>query len=218
MTSGPTWEPIDAVRYLGNRSSGRMGAEIARAAVEAGHRVTLLAGPSSIEPDAHPDLEIARFQSAADLDRELRERWPDHDLLLMAAAVADYRPRTSDATDGKTRRGSDAISLVLDPVPDLLAGLADLPHPRGTRIGFALEPADHLLERAADKLARKRLHAIVANPLETMESDRIEGTLLLPDGRSTRPEGAAIGKREFAQWLVREAFRLHAARVAATAG
>ena len=167
VTAGPTWESIDAVRYLGNRSSGRMGAEIARAAAGLGHSVTLLRGPGTVDPGPHPQIEAIRFQSAEDLSRELQDRWPGHDLLLMAAAVADFRPRMVADPGTELRRDGESMTLELDPVPDLLAGLAGTPH-RGTRIGFALEPPAELMDRAGAKLARKALHAIVANPLDTM--------------------------------------------------
>lgn len=208
MTAGPTWEAIDAVRYLGNRSSGRMGTEIARAAAELGHPVTLLRGPGTVDPGRHPRIETIRFQSANELGRELHARWPSHDLLLMAAAVADFRPRVTATPGTKLRRTGTPITLELDPVPDLLAGLAKIPH-QGTRIGFALEPRAALMDHARAKLARKGLHAIVANPLETMESEEIDGTLLLADGTSRRPDQGPLPKTDFARWLVESTLAVH---------
>lgn len=215
VTAGPTWEPVDEVRYLGNRSSGRMGREIARAVAARGHGVTLLLGPGS-SPTA--DLEtsgvvVERFQSAADLDTRLRDRWPEHDLLVMAAAVADHRPIRRPGDPRKRRRADGPVTIDLEPVPDLLAGLAEIPHP-GTRIGFALEPAEELDASARRKLAAKRLHAIVANPLETMESDLIDGRLVLPDGHERRPPSSPCSKTAFAEWLVAAVADLHRARVA----
>lgn len=185
-----------------------MGAEIARAAAGLGHPVTLLRGPGTVDPGPHPQIEAIRFQSAEDLSRELQDRWPGHDLLLMAAAVADFRPRMVADPGTKLRRDGESMTLELDPVPDLLAGLAGTPH-RGTRIGFALEPPAELMDRARAKLARKALHAIVANPLDTMESDDIEGTLLLADGTSRRPGEGRLPKPEFAHWLVQGALDVH---------
>lgn len=215
VTAGPTWEPIDEVRYLGNRSSGRMGREIARAVAARGHRVTLLLGPGSVPTT---DLEssgvmVARFQSAADLDLHLRERWPEHDVLVMAAAVADHRPIRRPGDPRKRRRADGPLTIDLEAVPDLLAGLAEIPHP-GTRVGFALEPADELDASARRKLAAKRLHAIVANPLETMESDRIDGRIVLADGRERRPPSSPCSKTAFAEWLVAAVSDLHHDRVA----
>ena len=217
VTAGPTWEPIDSVRYLGNRSSGRIGAEIARAAAELGHPATLLRGPATVDPTPHPQIRTARFQSAADLDRHLRDEWPQHDLLLMAAAVADFKPRSNPDRPEKLRRDTDSLSLELDPVPDLLAGLSEIPH-RGTRIGFALEPSAELEARARSKMARKGLHGIVANPLETMESDEIEGRLLLPDGSSQGPPGRRLRKSEFAEWLIEVTLTIHLARGESASG
>lgn len=208
MTAGPTWEAIDAVRYLGNRSSGRMGTEIARAAAALGHPVTLLRGPGTVDPGRDSRIETIRFQSADELAAELEERWPSHDLLFMAAAVADFRPRDSTTPETKLRRTGTSITLELDPVPDLIAGLAKIPH-QGTRIGFALEPPAELIDQARAKLARKGLHAIVANPLETMESEEIDGTLLLADGTSRRPDLGRLPKDDFALWLVESALAIH---------
>ena len=217
VSSGPTWEPIDAVRYLGNRSSGRIGVEIARAAAQLGHPVTLLRGPGTVDPTPHPQITTVRFQSASDLDRELRDHWPGHALLFMAAAVADFKPRSTLEPQEKIRREVGPMTLELDPVPDLLAGLAGVAHP-GTRIGFALEPAAELEARARSKMAKKSLHAIVANPLETMESDEIDGTLLLPDESSLRPPGGRMDKGRFADWLVRAALSIHQERQEFPAG
>src|SRR5688500_18593761 len=91
ITAGPTREPIDAVRYISNRSSGKMGVALAAAAVAAGHEVTLLLGPG-LPTEAEPaGCRTIRFESAGDLQRLLESHWPTHDTLLMAAAVADYR-------------------------------------------------------------------------------------------------------------------------------
>ena len=103
------------------------------------------------------------------------------------------------------------MSLELDPVPDLLAGLAQIPHP-GTRIGFALEPQAELESRARAKLVRKELDAIVANPLETMESDQIDGQLHLADGTCLKPPGGRMSKGRFADWLVQAALSIHQGR------
>lgn len=207
VTAGPTWEPVDEVRYLGNRSSGRMGRAIARAATVSGHATTLLLGPGTgpaMDEDGGPGssaFTVRRFQSAVDLDTLLRDCWPDHDILVMAAAVADHRPVRRPGAPRKLRRADGATTIDLEPVPDLLAGLAGIPHP-GTRIGFALEPADELVASATRKLAAKRLHGIVANPLETMESDRIDGRLFLADGTEHAPPERPCSKTDFAAWLV----------------
>jgi phosphopantothenoylcysteine decarboxylase/phosphopantothenate--cysteine ligase len=127
----------------------------------------------------------------------------------MAAAVADYRPVAADAEDLRQRKIERAaeLTLRLEPVPDLLAAVAASARPEQRIIGFALEEAARLEERARAKLLRKRVHAVVANPLATMDAMGVEGQLLLADGTVRRPPGwpKPIGKDEFARWLVREA-------------
>src|SRR5689334_2567210 len=109
ITAGPTHEPIDAVRFIGNRSSGRVGAALAGEAAARGWEVTLLMGPGAVVPQARQDsrLEVVRFRTAADLQGLLRERVAGADVLVMAAAVADYRPKVDPKFfGGKFRRKS----------------------------------------------------------------------------------------------------------------
>src|SRR5688572_11381267 len=169
ITAGPTHEPIDQVRYVGNRSSGRMGIALAQAAIARGWPTTLALGPTELQPPNGSHLRTIRFQTAAQLEALLREQWPTHDVLLMAAAVADYRPAIP-AGSLKIKRGERPLTIELEPTPDLLLGLAEINRPGQLIIGFALEPQERLLESARRKLQSKRLHAIVANPLETMGS------------------------------------------------
>src|SRR5688500_9859369 len=91
ITAGPTHEPIDSVRYIANRSSGRMGLALAEAAMERGWATTLVLGPTPLTPTENSHLRIVRFQSTDDLQSLLGKLWPSHDVLFMAAAVADYR-------------------------------------------------------------------------------------------------------------------------------
>jgi phosphopantothenoylcysteine decarboxylase/phosphopantothenate--cysteine ligase len=170
VTAGPTHEPIDAVRFLGNRSSGRMGWSLADAAARRGWTTTLLLGPTESPLPVCSQVRVRRFRTAAQLADLLDEEWPGHDVLIMAAAVADYRP-ARPADDGKLRRDGPVV-LELEPTPDLLAGLAARTRADQVTIGFALEPAERLDVSAREKLARKSLDAIVANPLETMGSVR----------------------------------------------
>ena len=129
VTPGGTREAVDAVRFLGNRSSGKMGAAMAAAAAARGAEVTLVAGPGT------PDVPMARridVESAADLEQALADLAPASDVVVMAAAVADFRPHAP--LPGKMSRrdaGGGAVTLALEPVPDLLAGLAR--GRRGTR-------------------------------------------------------------------------------------
>jgi phosphopantothenoylcysteine decarboxylase/phosphopantothenate--cysteine ligase len=123
---------------------------------------------------------------------------PQTDLVVMAAAVADYRPRT--VSEGKLRRSADGMTIELEGVPDLLATTRASRKPGARVFGFALEPAERLVQSAQDKLVRKDLAGIVANPLETMDAPDVDGTLFLRDGRSMSP-GTRLPKDEFARWL-----------------
>lgn len=205
ITAGPTYEPIDAVRFIGNRSSGRLGSALADHAARAGWRVRLLLGPNAIEP-SEPGVDVVRFRSAADLGSLLAEHLPDCDVLIMAAAVADYRPDPASVRQGgKHRRSADSLVLRLEPTPDLLAGCAAKARPDQLLVGFALEPESELLASAHAKLQRKSIDLILANPLETMESPDIHARLIGNPDRGcpvdVRTDGP-IPKGAFAGWLL----------------
>jgi len=138
----------------------------------------------------------------------LREMAPKADILIMAAAVADYRPVHGVNSDdsGKLRRHENGITLEFESTPDLVAACAEQRSMSGSRlprliVGFALEPADRLTEAALDKLRRKRLDLIVANPLETMDAPDIDATVFDSAGEVGSTHGR-IGKAEFARWLI----------------
>lgn len=201
ITAGATREPIDAVRFISNRSSGAMGVALAQAACDAGHTVTLLLGHGPAEPEARAGLRVVRFTSTADLSERLAEHFPGCDVLVMAAAVSDYRP--ASATTGKRPRSADPAerwTLTLEPTPDLLAQVAGGKRPGQKVVAFALEEPAQLEARAAEKLARKGADAVVANPLGTMESDEIEATWLTASGE--REGLARMTKPAFAGWLI----------------
>jgi len=199
ITAGPTHEPIDEVRYLANRSSGRLGIALAEAAADRGWQTTLLLGPTPRECD-HPHVGVVRFRTAEDLRAALEARKGDWDVLVMAAAVADYRPRAA-AEGGKLRRTSDRMTLELEPTPDLLAGVAARRQPGQTLVGFALEPREELRASALRKLERKSIDAIVANPLETMDADTVEASLIWRSG-DEESTGGPVPKTRFAAWLL----------------
>lgn len=197
ITAGPTREPIDAVRFIGNRSSGKMGLALAHAAIEAGHEATLLLGPA-VEPSQLPaGCRIYRFESSAELKQLLGAHWPDHDVLLMAAAVADYRPAT--VAPGKIAR-QDSLTLRLEATPDLVALAAATKGPSQRVVAFALEDPAHLEARAIQKMRRKGVDAIVANPLATMDSDAITPLWLTAAGAREAP--GRMSKADFARWLI----------------
>lgn len=194
---GPTHEPIDDVRFIGNRSSGQMGLAIAEAFRRAGCTVTVARGPGVPAPAGAADL---RFRTAADLLETLRSAWPDHDLLVMAAAVADYRP--AGMVSGKMRREDGPVTLRLEPTQDILSGLASSRTPRQFVVGFALERPEELESSALAKLERKRADAIVANPIETMDAPDVDAQVFLADG--TRRAPGRMPKPDFARWLAAE--------------
>ncbi|MDX2130923.1 MAG: phosphopantothenoylcysteine decarboxylase [Planctomycetota bacterium] len=201
ITAGPTHEPIDGVRFLGNRSSGRMGTALATDAARRGWRVTLLMGPATVLP-TDPAVTVVRFRTCADLQALLRTHVADADVLVMAAAVADYRPKVDPMFfGGKFRRTSENLRLELEPTPDLLAEVASTRRAGQMLVGFALEPREELLESARAKLERKRVDMVVGNPLETMDSADVEAVVMYAGGGEDRTP-ARMTKHEFAPWLL----------------
>jgi phosphopantothenoylcysteine decarboxylase/phosphopantothenate--cysteine ligase len=221
ITAGPTHERIDDVRYLANRSSGRMGIALTQAALDADCDVTLLLGPvstglegitesaehrrdaarlSSPKSDA-TSLRVERFESTADLERLLDSNFPACDVLIMAAAVADYRPAVQVA--GKLPRRDDKFVLELEPTPDLVAGCVARRRPGQRIIAFALEEPGSLTQRATEKMRAKGVDAIVANPLATMGSETVTATVYTSAGQTFAPDPPSADKPTFATWLIR---------------
>ena len=201
ITAGPTHEPIDAVRFLGNRSSGRLGVALADEADRRGGTVTLLLGPAPALPE-RSSVRIVRFRTTADLQKLLTEHVPSADVLVMAAAVADYRPKVDPMFfGGKFRRKDENLHLELEPTPDLLAQVATDRRPDQLMVGFALEPRDELLASARAKLERKKIDLVVGNPLETMDAESIEAVVLDSRGTQTTTPGR-MSKTAFAPWLL----------------
>ncbi|MEM6393853.1 MAG: phosphopantothenoylcysteine decarboxylase [Planctomycetota bacterium] len=202
ITAGPTREPLDEVRYLSNRSSGRLGIALAEAAAHAGHETTLLLGPGIVAPVASQGwggLSVERFTSAGSLEGLLGQRFPECDVLIMAAAVADYRPAAY--TEGKLKRREDeTLVLELEPIPDLVAGCGASKREGQKVIAFALDDPTNLDEQAAEKMRRKHADAIVANPLGTMDGADIDATLVLASGERFTP--GPLSKEAFAVWLI----------------
>ena len=165
VTAGPTYEDIDAVRYVGNRSSGRMGFAIAAEARRRGATVTLVAGPTRMEPPAVDDF--VRVRTAAEMHAAVMRVAPRADVVVMAAAVADYTLAIPAA--GKTAKTSGPLTLTLHPTRDILADLGQLPsRSSGTPIlvGFAAETGD-AVAKAREKRVRKQVDLIVANDVST---------------------------------------------------
>jgi len=160
VTAGGTREPIDEVRYIGNRSSGRMGAALAAEASSRGARVTLILANGEVE--AESSVEVILVETAAELSSALDSAFPNCDLLLMAAAVADFRP--SGSVTGKIDKSKGAPRIELESVPDLLSGLAARRGEGQLIVGFAAEHGDGVA-RASAKLDAKGLDAIVFNDI-----------------------------------------------------
>jgi phosphopantothenoylcysteine decarboxylase/phosphopantothenate--cysteine ligase len=185
VTAGGTAEPIDPVRFIGNRSTGKMGAAIAEAALERGARVTLIVGlVSTALPEG---AEIVRVETTAEMRDAVLDLVDSSDVLVMAAAVADFRPRRASTT--KLTRG-EGLTIELDPTEDILAGAAAAVRAAGARqprpilVGFAAESGS--LERATEKLRRKGVDLLVANDVSEAGSgfgtDTNRVTILAADG------------------------------------
>jgi phosphopantothenoylcysteine decarboxylase/phosphopantothenate--cysteine ligase len=200
VTAGGTREPIDPVRFISNYSSGKMGFAIASAAADRGARVTLITTAS--HPD-HRGIEERHVETAGEMLAQLRRELAGADVLVMAAAVADFRP--AHTSDQKTRREeSSRLTLELEQIPDLVATLGKEKEAQGVfRVGFAAEGSD-LAAKALEKMKRKGLHAIVANDISRKDiafgSDHNEGVMLFADG--SREELPRMTKREMADRIL----------------
>jgi phosphopantothenoylcysteine decarboxylase / phosphopantothenate---cysteine ligase len=157
VTAGPTWEALDPVRHLANRSSGKMGYALARVARRRGAQVTLVSGPTSLPPPR--GVQVERVTSAREMEHAVLRLAPNTDVMVMAAAVGDFRP--AESARHKIKRGRTELQLRLLPNPDILAKLGTLPGAR-LLVGFAAETRD-LVANARRKLQAKGVHLMVAN-------------------------------------------------------
>ncbi len=180
ITGGPTLEPIDAVRFISNRSSGKMAISLARVAARRGAETVLVMGPSGVPRPA--GVKVIDVETGADMQRACEQEWEDADCMVMAAAVCDFKPR--DVEPGKLKR-REGLTLDLGASEDILAGLAGS---KGNRmlVGFALETRDEI-EGGKRKLREKNLDLVmVNNPLVEgagFGSDKNSGYLIFRDGR-----------------------------------
>ena len=163
VTAGGTRERIDPVRFVGNRSSGKMGYAVAQVAAARGAAVTLVTTQTRPAPEA---IDVVQVESAEDMRREVLGRFPDVDVVVMAAAVADFRPKATAPEKLKKRDGLPEI--VLEPTPDILAALGAAKRGQ-VLVGFAAE-TERVAEHAAEKLAAKRVDLIVANDVSAEDS------------------------------------------------
>lgn len=162
VTAGPTREAIDPVRYIGNRSSGRMGFAIAEEAAARGARVELVTGPVELTTD-RPGIVRTDVESAADMAQACKERAPEADIVIMSAAVADHRPAAPAGS--KIKKDEGHLELVLERTEDILAWIGKQRRPGQVIAGFALETEEGL-ESARGKLERKGLDLVVLNSLQ----------------------------------------------------
>jgi phosphopantothenoylcysteine decarboxylase/phosphopantothenate--cysteine ligase len=182
VTAGGTREPLDAVRFLGNRSSGRMGVALAREAKRRGAKVTLLA--SNLAVPVPDDVEVVEAPTAADVEREARARSASADVLVMAAAVADYRP--AEPVPGKRAKSAEPWRIELEPTADVLARLGEGERNGQVLVGFGAEIGEAGLERKRRMLTDKNLDLVVYNDVSApgtgFDSPDNEVTLLTKAG------------------------------------
>lgn len=186
VTSGPTHEPIDPVRFIGNRSSGKMGKELALELANRGASIVFISGPSSHLPN-HPNIEVIGVETAEQMAKAAEKHFPGCNGAIMAAAVADYTPKTVNPS--KIKRVSDSINLELIATLDISKRLGEIKKKKQFLVGFALE-SDKELENAQKKLAQKKFDFIILNSLSDkgagFEVDTNKITILRSNGTSTQ--------------------------------
>jgi phosphopantothenoylcysteine decarboxylase/phosphopantothenate--cysteine ligase len=189
VTAGGTREPIDAVRFVGNRSSGKMGWALADEAARRGARVTVVAANVSLP--RRPGIEYVDVATAAELAAACRERFASADVLLMAAAVADYRPATAREDKIKKADAGETLQLELERTEDVLSALSAERRPDQLLVGFAAEHGDQAVAHARGKLERKRLDAVVVNDVSApgiaFDAPDNEVTIVTADGEEPVP-------------------------------
>ena len=199
VTAGPTREYIDRVRFISNASTGLMGYTVAEVAASRGHNVTLISGPSPLEPPS--GVRFIKVVSAEQMCEQTLKSIEGADALIMSAAVADFRP--ADRLDTKLKKeGRQRLTINLVRTPDILVEVARHREASGTSlvtVGFALEDGIDEVEKAAEKLRRKRLDLIVLNSLDSMGAEESKFLLLASDGRAKR---LSASKRRLAEEIL----------------
>lgn len=202
VTAGGTQEPLDPVRYIGNRSSGKQGYAIAEEAYNMGASVMLISGPVALTPPY--GIETIYTGTAREMEAAVREAIVGADALVMAAAVADYAP--VEVSEQKIKKTGENLQINLGRNPDILGGLADISLPGLVRVGFAAETQD-LLKNAREKLEKKKLDMIVANDAaSSIGADWSALSFLSRDGSIEHL--AAMPKRESARLIVERVAKL----------
>jgi phosphopantothenoylcysteine decarboxylase/phosphopantothenate--cysteine ligase len=210
VTAGGTREPIDSVRFVGNRSSGRMGFALADEAARRGAEVTVIAANVALDPPA--GARIIPVQTAAELATACRNELAACDVLLMSAAVADFRP--TGPVNRKLKKDQGIPKLELEPTEDVLSALAQLRREDQVLVGFAAEHGDQAVHLGRGKLERKRLDALVVNDISRpgvgFEAPDNEVTILTADGVERHVSRSR--KEHVAQAVLDEVQRLRAAK------
>ena len=200
ITVGATREEIDPVRFISNRSSGRMGFALAEAALRRGGEVTLVAGTTTVNPPS--GARVVRALSADEMSHVVRQEMVNHSVFIGAAAIADYRP--AQRAEQKIKKSEDQITLTLERTPDVLSQVAASRQNGMLVIGFAAE-TENVLENARDKLQRKNLDAIVANDVTREDSGFDSATnaiTIITKDRNDAVELPLLSKREAADRIL----------------
>jgi phosphopantothenoylcysteine decarboxylase/phosphopantothenate--cysteine ligase len=210
VTAGPTREPIDPVRFIGNRSSGKMGYEIAAAFAREGYAVLLVSGPTSLDvPDG---VDFLPVETAGEMHDAVASQIGRMQVGVFAAAVADYAP--SAVAKEKIKKSADTLTLELVRTPDILGSCREQHGFVGTLVGFAAE-TENLIAHAREKLTRKQCDLIIANDVSKpgigFESDLNEVALVYPDRIEQLP---LASKHDLAHQLVRAILTLHVEKFA----
>lgn len=187
ITAGPTREPIDPVRYLTNRSSGKMGYALAAAAAKRGHEVLLISGPTSL--DLPPGVDYLPIESAADMYQAVESQIGRQDIAIFAAAVADYTP--AQVADQKIKKTGEQLTLTLEKTKDILGSAREVMNFSGTLVGFAAE-TENVEENARGKCQRKSCNLVIANDVSRrdigFDSQENEVMLVYPDRTESLPK------------------------------
>jgi phosphopantothenoylcysteine decarboxylase/phosphopantothenate--cysteine ligase len=200
ITAGPTYEKIDPVRFIGNYSSGKMGFALAEECAERGASVTLISGPVQLQT-THPNIHRINVESTSEMFELSTKLFPDQDIAILSAAVADFTPETSASQ--KLKREGDGLTLKLKPTQDIAASLGKMKRKEQLIIGFALE-TENEIENAKLKLHRKQLDFIVLNSLRNPQAgfrlDTNQITIIGKDGLTT--EFPVKNKRDVAKDII----------------
>lgn len=205
VTAGPTREPLDPVRFLTNRSSGKMGYELASAFAHAGHQVLLISGPTAL--DVPEGVDFLPIETAADMHEAVSNYLGKMEIAIFAAAVADYTPAT--VASEKIKKSADTLTLELVKTPDILGSARTALGYQGTLIGFAAE-TENLETNARTKLQRKGCDLVIANDVSKpgigFDSDHNEVLLVYPDHTDSLP---LASKHDLAHQLVQAILEIH---------